>query len=132
MTYTCHRDTQQTLAILDTLDLDTDKLTPEEIARKFGHEEEYLNGRLSCWQKIKPKIWLLFDEPYSSNAAKVSLLTAKVAHLGYGETPVVMRPSGASILEIKLQVIRGESLALFSINLINQMQNKRQISFHQI
>ena len=72
MTYTCHRDTQQTLAILDTLDIDSDKLTDEELARKFGHEEAYNSGRRSCWQKIKPKIWLLFDEPYSSNAAKVS------------------------------------------------------------
>ena len=75
MTYTCHRDTQQTLAILDTLDIDSDKLTGEELARKFGHEEEYLSGRMSCWQKIKPKIWLLFDEPYSSNAAKVRITT---------------------------------------------------------
>ncbi|XP_054169007.1 potassium voltage-gated channel protein Shaw-like [Oppia nitens] len=71
MTYTCHRDTQQTLAILETLDIDSDKLTGEELARKFGHEEDYLSGRMSCWQKLKPKIWLLFDEPYSSNAAKV-------------------------------------------------------------
>jgi potassium voltage-gated channel Shaw-related subfamily C protein len=71
MTYTCHRDTQQTLAILDTLDIDSDKLTGEELARKFGMEDDYLSGKMSCWQKIKPKIWLLFDEPYSSNAAKV-------------------------------------------------------------
>ena len=29
--------------------------------------------RLSWWQKTKPKIWSMFDEPYSSSAAKVSM-----------------------------------------------------------
>ncbi len=38
---------QQTLAILDKLDIETEKPTEEEIARKFGYEEDYLAGRLS-------------------------------------------------------------------------------------
>ncbi|KAJ3644498.1 hypothetical protein Zmor_022223 [Zophobas morio] len=71
MTYTQHRDTQETLAVLDRLDLDTEKPSDEEIARKFGFEEDYFKGTLSWWQMIKPKIWSLFDEPYSSTAAKV-------------------------------------------------------------
>ncbi|KZS19165.1 potassium voltage-gated channel protein Shaw isoform X2 [Daphnia magna] len=71
MTYTSHRDTQETLAVLDRLDLDTDKPSDEELARKFGFEEAYYNGELSWWQKTKPKIWSLFDEPYSSNSAKI-------------------------------------------------------------
>ncbi|XP_054711708.1 potassium voltage-gated channel protein Shaw-like [Uloborus diversus] len=71
MTYTVHRDTQSTLAILDNLELDTEKPSDEELARKFGMEEEYLAGKMSCWQRIKPRIWLLFDEPASSIAAKV-------------------------------------------------------------
>lgn len=71
MTYTQHRDTQDVLAILDRLDLDTDKPTEEDIMKKFGWEEEYRAGELNCWQRIQPKIWALFDEPYSSNAAKV-------------------------------------------------------------
>lgn len=70
MTYTAHRETQQTLAILDTLDLD--KLTEEEIAEKFGWEDDYQRHRLSSWQQMKPKLWLLFDEPYSSFPAKVT------------------------------------------------------------
>lgn len=61
-----------TLAILDKLDIETDKPSQEEIARKFGYEEAYHNGRLNWWQRTKPKIWSLFDEPYSSNSAKVS------------------------------------------------------------
>ena len=40
--------------------------------KKFGLEEEYKSGELNCWQRIQPKIWALFDEPYSSTAAKVS------------------------------------------------------------
>ncbi|XP_019881844.1 potassium voltage-gated channel protein Shaw isoform X1 [Aethina tumida] len=71
MTYTQHRDTQETLAVLDRLDLDTEKPSDEEIARKFGFEEDYFKGTLSWWQLMKPKIWSLFDEPYSSTAAKV-------------------------------------------------------------
>jgi potassium voltage-gated channel Shaw-related subfamily C protein len=63
---------QQTLAILDKLDIETEKPTEEEIARKFGYEEDYAAGRLSLWQRFKPATWSLFDEPYSSLAAKVS------------------------------------------------------------
>ncbi|KAJ6649034.1 Potassium voltage-gated channel protein Shaw [Pseudolycoriella hygida] len=66
-----HRDTQETLAVLDRLDLDTEKPSDEELARKFGFEEDYYKGSISWWQTIKPQIWSLFDEPYSSNAAKI-------------------------------------------------------------
>jgi len=71
MTYTQHRDTQETLAVLDRLDLDTDKPTEEETAKKFGFEDEYYDGSVSWWQHTKPRIWSAFDEPYSSNFAKV-------------------------------------------------------------
>ena len=67
-----HRDTQETLAVLDRLDLDTDKPSAEETAKKFGFEDDYYAGDLSWWQKTKPKIWSMFDEPYSSSTAKVS------------------------------------------------------------
>ncbi|KAG7188961.1 hypothetical protein KM043_008559 [Ampulex compressa] len=71
MTYTQHRDTQETLTVLDRLDLDTEKPSEEEVARKFGFEEAYHAGTVSWWQRLKPKIWSLFDEPYSSVAAKI-------------------------------------------------------------
>ncbi|XP_046969402.1 potassium voltage-gated channel protein Shaw-like [Vanessa cardui] len=70
-TYSIHRDTQNTLAILDKLDIDSEKPSEEEIARLFGYEEAYLNGELGIWQRVKPKVWALFDEPSSSPAAKV-------------------------------------------------------------
>ena len=59
------------LLLLDRLDLDTEKPSNEEVAKKFGFEEDYYSGNLSWWQKTKPKIWSMFDEPYSSSAAKV-------------------------------------------------------------
>ena len=71
MTYTQHRDTQETLAALDRLDLDNDKPSEEEIARKFGFEDAYHEGRVTRWQRSKHKIWSIFDEPYSSHPAKV-------------------------------------------------------------
>ncbi|ELT88551.1 hypothetical protein CAPTEDRAFT_218764 [Capitella teleta] len=71
MTYTTHRDTQETLQILDRLDLDTDKPTEEDIMKKFGLEEQYNSGEMNWWQKIKPRIWALFEEPYSSTTAKI-------------------------------------------------------------
>ncbi|XP_028133480.1 potassium voltage-gated channel protein Shaw isoform X4 [Diabrotica virgifera virgifera] len=70
-TYSVHRDTQATLAILDKLDIDSARPTDEEVARMFGYEEAFYAGTLSRWQKLKPKIWALFDEPYSSSQAKV-------------------------------------------------------------
>ena len=72
MTYTTHRDTRETLQTLDRLDLDTDRPTEEDIMKRFGLDEQFRSGELSCWQRVKPKIWALFDEPYSSTAAKVS------------------------------------------------------------
>nr|XP_012544306.1 potassium voltage-gated channel protein Shaw [Bombyx mori] len=70
-TYSIHRDTQNTLAILDKLDIDSEKPSEEEIARLFGYEEAYFSGELGFWQRLKPKVWALFDEPSSSPAAKV-------------------------------------------------------------
>jgi potassium voltage-gated channel Shaw-related subfamily C member 1 len=75
--YFKHRDTQETLAVLDKLDTDDlheeDPQTREQQRmKKFGWEEAYWEGRLNWWMRTKPRIWALFDEPYSSSAAKVS------------------------------------------------------------
>ena len=87
MTYTTHRDTQETLQAIDRLDLDTDKPTEEEIFKKFGIEgpdgdlllDDDVNAatRSGCyrlkkrWRRVKPRLWALFNEPHSSLAAKV-------------------------------------------------------------
>ena len=86
--YFQHRNTQETLAVLDRLDLDTDKPSEEEVAKRFGYEDDYYSGQskpsslsplslssllgsISWWMRVKPKIWSTFDEPYSSPHAKV-------------------------------------------------------------
>lgn len=73
MTYTVYRDTQETLAILDRLDtnVDLDNINDESLADKFGYGDNFRDGKMNFWQQIKPKIWLLFDEPYSSCLAKI-------------------------------------------------------------
>lgn len=73
MTYTVYRDTQETLAILDRLDTGVDLATidDETLANKFGYGEQFSANKLSLWHRLKPKIWLLFDEPYSSCLAKL-------------------------------------------------------------
>ena len=42
--YFQHRNTQETLAVLDRLDLDTDKPNDEELAKRFGYEEDFYAG----------------------------------------------------------------------------------------
>ena len=42
---------------------------------RFGFEDEYYDGSVSWWQHTKPRIWSAFDEPYSSNFAKVNQLS---------------------------------------------------------
>jgi len=78
MTYTRHRDTRETLQILDRLDLDSDKPTEEEIMAKFGLDEQFRTSQLTCWQRVRPKIWLLFEEPNSTLAAKVRPLSIAI------------------------------------------------------
>jgi len=58
---------------VDRLDLDTDKPTEEDILKKFQlvDDDLVMLNKATCWQKFKPKIWALFDEPRSSKAAKV-------------------------------------------------------------
>jgi len=54
--------------------------------KKFGLEERFQTGSLNVWQKVKPRVWALFEEPYSSSAAKVSLWNhIHESELGYIE-----------------------------------------------
>ncbi len=71
MTYTAHRDTQDTLQILDRADMDAEDCTDGELYKRFGLEEQYECNDLSCWQKYRPKLWAIFEAPRSSLTAKV-------------------------------------------------------------
>lgn len=67
------------MAILDKLELDEEELTEDALARLFGYDEVIRNhNNLSCWQRTKPKIYALFDEPSSSTSAKVSFYMMNV------------------------------------------------------
>uniref|UniRef100_A0A915MHU1 BTB domain-containing protein n=1 Tax=Meloidogyne javanica TaxID=6303 RepID=A0A915MHU1_MELJA len=73
--YRTGRETQETLALIESMEMDTDiRPTQEDVAKKFGWEEEYNNGKLNLWQKVKPKLWSLFEEPWTSRGARVGNL----------------------------------------------------------
>ncbi|KAL3313621.1 Potassium voltage-gated channel subfamily C member 4, partial [Cichlidogyrus casuarinus] len=72
-------ETQETLQIIDQLDLDTDRRTEEELYEKFDLVDAFNNGTLTHWQKIRPRIWMLFEEPYSSIWSKVEPLNSHIA-----------------------------------------------------
>ncbi|KAI6192374.1 BTB domain-containing protein [Aphelenchoides bicaudatus] len=75
MSWAQHRETQETLAVLDQMDstnYDDDMQTQEKKTMiKFGWEENYYSGTITTWMRVKPKVWSYFDEPYSSSLAKI-------------------------------------------------------------
>ena len=76
MTYTKHRSTQETLQILDSLELDTVRSTNLDIIRKFSWENDthlITKGHLSKSKRLRSIIWQLFEEPRSTITAKVSI-----------------------------------------------------------
>nr|CDS24812.1 Potassium voltage gated channel protein Shaw [Echinococcus granulosus] len=78
MTYTAHRDTQATLHILDEADMDTAECIDVDLYKRFGLEEEYEVNQLTTWQKLKPRIWAVFEMPRSSVAAKCVALISVI------------------------------------------------------
>ncbi|XP_058794183.1 potassium voltage-gated channel protein Shaw-like [Phymastichus coffea] len=71
-TYSTYRDTQATLAILDKLDIDGDRQSGNLMQDQTDDfvDGEKSENRKSRWQRLRPKIWDLFDSPYSSTSAK--------------------------------------------------------------
>ena len=39
--------------MLDRLDLDTDKPSDEDLAKKFGYEDDYYSGTVDMGQKVR-------------------------------------------------------------------------------
>jgi potassium voltage-gated channel Shaw-related subfamily C protein len=89
--FSSYRDTQDVLCGLDRLDLDAEPIAEEEIPRKFGWDydptirhknmsiQEYMRT-LPWYTRVQPRIWQLFEEPYSSSAAKVYCLNENLFH----------------------------------------------------
>ena len=73
MTYTQYRNTQETLQILDDIEVDPDG-SSEDRYIKFGLEDKFRSNTLNWWHKVKVRTWTMFEEPYSSTSAKVRIL----------------------------------------------------------
>uniref|UniRef100_A0AAZ3RJW4 BTB domain-containing protein n=1 Tax=Oncorhynchus tshawytscha TaxID=74940 RepID=A0AAZ3RJW4_ONCTS len=67
MTYRQHRDAEEALDIFEPPDPDD---TDDELPRRFGIEDCPERSR-GCCEVCQPKIWALFEDPYSSRAARV-------------------------------------------------------------
>ncbi|KAG5837808.1 hypothetical protein ANANG_G00216940 [Anguilla anguilla] len=68
MTYRQHRDAEEALDIFEPPDPD-DTDDDRELPRRFGIEDCPDRSR-GCRQVWQPKIWALFEDPYSSRAAR--------------------------------------------------------------
>ncbi|XP_046896869.1 potassium voltage-gated channel subfamily C member 4 isoform X1 [Hypomesus transpacificus] len=68
MTYRQHRDAEEALDIFEPPDPD-DTDDDREIPRRFGIEDCQDRSR-GCCEVWQPKIWALFEDPYSSKAAR--------------------------------------------------------------
>ncbi|KAI3383151.1 hypothetical protein SNEBB_005893 [Seison nebaliae] len=65
-TFNKHRETQDTLQILESLDICVDKTPYDQLVEKF-HYSEPLTG----WQQFRMDLWQVMNEPKSSLLAKV-------------------------------------------------------------
>ncbi|KAK2883295.1 hypothetical protein Q8A73_022228 [Channa argus] len=68
MTYRQHRDAEEAL---DVFELNVDNGDEDdEIGKRLGIEDVAADGTVSLWRKWQPVIWNLFEDPYSSRAAR--------------------------------------------------------------
>ncbi|XP_078077272.1 voltage-gated potassium channel KCNC2-like isoform X3 [Mustelus asterias] len=76
MTYRQHRDAEEALDIFEAPDLlsgePPDAEDEGEPGKRLGIEEcsSGAAGKLSRWKRCQPRIWALFEDPYSSRAAR--------------------------------------------------------------
>nr|XP_021482821.1 potassium voltage-gated channel subfamily C member 2 [Meriones unguiculatus] len=79
MTYRQHRDAEEALDIFETPDLiGGDPGDDEDLAAKrLGIEDAAglggPDGKSGRWRRLQPRMWALFEDPYSSRAARVRL-----------------------------------------------------------
>ena len=68
-----HRDAEEALDSFEN----TDGATPGADgceAKRFGRDEAVGDGATGWWRRWQPRIWELFEEPYSSTAARVCMV----------------------------------------------------------
>ncbi|XP_035258023.1 potassium voltage-gated channel subfamily C member 2-like isoform X2 [Anguilla rostrata] len=70
MTYRQHRDAEEALDVFD-INVDNGEGDEDEIGKRLGIEDVVSSdGSISRWKKWQPVIWNLFEDPYSSRAAR--------------------------------------------------------------
>ncbi|XP_007577359.1 PREDICTED: potassium voltage-gated channel subfamily C member 2 isoform X3 [Poecilia mexicana] len=69
MTYRQHRDAEEALDVFE-LNVDTTCEEDDEVGKRLGIEDVAADGNVSLWRKWQPVIWNLFEDPYSSRAAR--------------------------------------------------------------
>lgn len=84
MTYRQHRDAEEALDIFEAPDLLTGEPPPDGddddlAAKRLGIEDVgaaagAADGKGGRWKRLQPRVWALFEDPYSSRAARVSTL----------------------------------------------------------
>ncbi|KAK7150036.1 hypothetical protein R3I94_009373 [Phoxinus phoxinus] len=68
MTYRQHRDAEEAL---DVFEMNVDNDEDDEYGKRLGIEDVVsADGTVSRWRKWQPVIWNLFEDPYSSRAAR--------------------------------------------------------------
>ena len=68
----------ETLRTLCSMDLDSEQPPEEELLRRFGLEEAVRAHKLTWWQRVRPRLWLLFDQPFVESRARGAVDWAKV------------------------------------------------------
>lgn len=69
MSYRQHRDAEEALEVFE---MNVDNYEDDEYGKRLGIEDVvYADGTGSRWRKWQPVIWNLFEDPYSSRAARV-------------------------------------------------------------
>ncbi|XP_077356272.1 voltage-gated potassium channel KCNC2 isoform X6 [Festucalex cinctus] len=70
MTYRQHRDAEEALDVFE-LNVDTGEQEDDDVAKRLGIEDVAADGSAgSLWRKWQPVVWNLFEDPYSSRAAR--------------------------------------------------------------
>ncbi len=125
MTYTKHRTSGQTLAVLDRLNIDVQKTSAQDLAIRFGidHHPNYRTGDLPFFVRMKPIVWQMFEEPRSSDAAfaiaviQISMIVISVATLWISSYPISQFQM--FYMEIESQITNNFSADPNSTNLTN-------------
>ncbi|KPP65485.1 hypothetical protein Z043_116097 [Scleropages formosus] len=76
MTYRQHRDAEEALDVFE-MNVDNGDADEDELNKRLGIEDALAvdaggGNAAGRWRKWQPVIWNLFDDPYSSRAARVS------------------------------------------------------------